>query len=254
MATRMICIANQKGGVGKTTTAVNLAYGLAERGHPTLLVDSDPQANTTAAVLGRQQAELTIYDLFARDDDIQDVIMSTSQNHLELLPSEIDLAGAEAEFIGQVGAQVLLRSKLKQLRSGQYEFIVLDTPPSLGLLTLNALATSKEVIIPISASFFALKGLFQLERTIKLVRERLDNQELHILGVLCTFYDYTNVAKDVREAILDRYNDRAFKTIIPKNVKLEEAHSRGGGVYEYAADCKGAQAYAAFVEEVIHRG
>lgn len=254
MATRMICIANQKGGVGKTTTAVNLAFGLAERGHPTLLVDSDPQANTTAAVLGRQQPELTIYDLFARDDNIHDVIMSTTQHHLDILPSEIDLAGAEAEFIGQVGSQVLLRNKLKALASGQYEFIVLDTPPSLGLLTLNALATSNEVIIPISASFFALKGLLQLERTIKLVRDRLDNQELHILGVLCTFYDYTNVAKDVREAILDRYKDRAFRTIIPKNVKLEEAHSRGGGVYEYAADCKGALAYGAFVEEVLHRG
>jgi chromosome partitioning protein len=254
MATRMICIANQKGGVGKTTTAVNLAYGLAERGHPTLLVDSDPQANTSAAVLGRQHPELTIYDLLARDDDIQSVIMKTTQDHLDLLPSEIDLAGAEAEFIGQVGGQVLLRSKLKKLTTGSYEFIVLDTPPSLGLLTLNALAASKEVIIPISASFFALKGLLQLERTIKLVRDRLDNQELHILGVLCTFYDYTNVAKDVREAILERYNDRVFKTIIPKNVKLEEAHSRGGGVYEYASDCKGAVAYGAFVAEVLHRG
>jgi chromosome partitioning protein len=254
MATRMICIANQKGGVGKTTTAVNLAFGLAERSHPTLLVDSDPQANTTAAVLGRQQPELTIYDLFARDEDIQDVIMSTSQNHLDILPSEIDLAGAEAEFIGQVGSQVMLRSKLKQLTTGVYEFIVLDTPPSLGLLTLNALAASNEVIIPISASFFALKGLLQLEQTIKLVRDRLDNQELRILGVLCTFYDHTNVAKDVREAILDRYNNRVFNTIIPKNVKLEEAHSRGGGVYEYAADCKGAQAYGEFVEEVLHHG
>jgi chromosome partitioning protein len=254
MANRIICIANQKGGVGKTTTAVNLAYGLAERGHPTLLVDSDPQANTTAAVLGGQPPSLTIYDLFARDEHIQDVIMSASHNYLDILPSEIDLAGAEAEFIGQVGSQVMLRNKLKQLTSGEYEFIVLDTPPSLGLLTLNALAASKEVIIPISASFFALKGLLQLERTIKLVRDRLDNQELHILGVLCTFYDYTNVAKDVREAILDRYNNRAFTTMIPKNVKLEEAHSRGGGVYEYAAECKGALAYGEFVEEVLHRG
>jgi chromosome partitioning protein len=253
MAERVICIANQKGGVGKTTTAVNLALGLANSGAPTLLIDTDPQANTTAAVLGRQQPELTIYDLFARDYDIQDVIMRTSQDQLDLLPSEIDLAGAEAEFIGQVGGQVMLRSKLKHLGSRKYDFIVLDTPPSLGLLTLNALAASKEVIIPISASFFALKGLLQLERTIKLVQERLDNQELHIVGVLCTFYDYTNVAKDVRQAIQDRYKDRSFKTIIPKNVKLEEAHSRGGGVYEYAADSKGALAYLEFVEEVLHR-
>jgi len=254
MATRIICIANQKGGVGKTTTAVNLAVGLAKNGHPTLLVDSDPQANTTSAVLGRQPPELTIYDLFVRDHELQEVIMSTSQENLDILPSEIDLAGAEAELIGQVGGQVLLRSKLKRLSSEPYQFIVLDTPPSLGLLTLNALAASQEVIIPISASFFALKGLLQLERTIQLVRDRLDNQGLHILGILCTFYDYTNVANDVRDAILDRYKDRAFKTIIPKNVKLEEAHSRAGGVYDYASDCKGALAYAEFVEEVLDRG
>lgn len=254
MAARIICIANQKGGVAKTTTAVNLAFGLAKEGHATLLIDTDPQANATFAVIGRKEPARTIYDLFARDSSFGEVVMGTQQDNLDLLPSEIDLAGAEAEFIGQVGSQVLLRSKLKKATLNRYEYVILDTPPSLGLLTLNALAASKEVIIPISASFFALKGLQQLEKTIGLVQDRLDNPNLHILGVLCTMYDYTNVAIDVREAILQRYKDQAFETVIPRNIKLEEAHSRGGSVLDYAPLCKGTSAYEALVKEVISRG
>jgi chromosome partitioning protein len=254
MAVRIICIANQKGGVAKTTTAINLAFGLAKKGQATLLVDTDPQANTTVAVIGRQEPLLTIYDLLARDRSFEEVVIDTRQEHLDLLPSEIDLAGAEAEFIGQVGSQVLLRNKLKGNTLAKYKFVILDTPPSLGLLTLNALAVSKEIIIPISASFFALKGLQQLEKTIGLVRDRLDNPRLHILGVLCTLYDYTNVARDILGAIQQRYKERAFETFIPKNVKLEEANSRRGSVLDYDPICKGALAYEALVKEVISRG
>jgi len=254
MVARIICIANQKGGVAKTTTAVNLAFGLAKEGFPTLLIDADPQANATFAVIGRQEPEWTIYDLFVRDCSFREVVTSTRQDHLDLIPSEINLAGAEAEFIGQVGSQVMLKSKLKKPALNKYKFVVLDTPPSLGLLTLNALAASQEIIIPISASFFALKGLQQLEKTINLVRDRLDNPRLHIHGILCTMYDYTNVAKDVREAILQRYEDQVFDTVIPKNIKLEEAHSRGESVLDYAPSSKGAIAYRAWVKEVIDRG
>jgi chromosome partitioning protein len=253
MSPRIISIANQKGGVGKTTTAVNLAFGLALTGKSTLLVDTDPQANTTISVMGTTEPELTIYDLLARDAFLKDIVVNSHQANLDLLPSEIDLAGVEAELIGQVGSQTLLRSKFREELNKNYDYLIMDTPPSLGLLTLNALALSTEVIIPVSASFFALKGIAQLERTIELVRKRLDSPDLHVSGVLCTFYDYTNVANDVYKIIHQRYQENAFKTMIPKNVKIEEAHSRGLSIFHYAPTSKGSHAYAQFVEEVISR-
>lgn len=251
---RIICIANQKGGVGKTTTAVNLAFGLARAGKSTLLVDADPQANTTMAVIGRDEPELTIYDLLARDGVLKNIVTGTPKKNLDILPSEIDLAGVEVELIGEVGGQTLLRSKFQEGLRRQYEYIVMDTPPSLGLLTLNALSASTEVIIPVSASFFALRGLAQLEVTIDKVRSRLGVPDLRISGVLCTFYDYTNVAKDVYALIKERYDARTFETTIPKNVKVEEAHSRSRSIFDYSPRSKGAQAYGKFVEEVISRG
>jgi len=251
---RIITIANQKGGVGKTTTAVNLAFGLARAGKTTLLVDTDPQANATMALLGRNEPELSIYDLLARDGSMKEIVTSTGEERLELLPSEIDLAGVEVELIGQVGSQTLLRNKMRSGLPHQYDYVIVDTPPSLGLLTLNALAASTEVIIPVSASYFALNGLSQLERTIELVRERLDRRDLRITGVLCTFYDLTNVARDVHTILQQRYGERAFKTLIPKNVKVEEAHSRSRSVFDYAPRSSGAQAYNRFVEEVMSRG
>ena len=231
-----------------------MAFGLARAGKTTLLVDTDPQANATMAVMGRREPELSIYDLLARDGSIQEIVTSTGEEHLDLLPSEIDLAGVEIELIGQVGSQTLLRNKMRSGLTRTYDYIIVDTPPSLGLLTLNGLATSTEAIIPISASFFALRGLEQLERTIDLVRDRLDWPDLHISGVVCTMYDRTNVAKDVYAAIKQRYGSRVFETVIPKNVKVEEAHSRSRSVLDYSPRSKGAQAYERFVEEVISRG
>lgn len=254
MPTRVISIANQKGGVGKTTTSVTLAFGVARSNKRVLLVDCDPQANTTTSVLGTEEPALTIYDLLARDAELEDVVMQTPEDGLDLIASEIDLAGIEAELVGQVGGQTLLRSKFRTKLFRRYDFVIIDTPPSLGLLTLNSLAASTEVLITVSMSFFATKGLTQLERTVELVRERLDTPKLRIGGVVCTLYDNTNVAADVHEAIQHRYGDLAFKTVIPRNIKVEEAHSRGMSVFDYAPESKGALAYQEFVKELISRG
>lgn len=251
---RIICVANQKGGVGKTTTAVNLAFGLAKAGHPTLLIDLDPQANATTTVLGRTEPSTTIYDVLLGNKSLSSVVVETKDQRLSLVPSDIDLAGAEAELIGQVGGQTLLRSKFRSGLDRAYEYVIVDTPPSLGLLTLNALAASGEVLIPVSASFFGLKGIAQLEATIEKVRGRLDARNLKIVGVVCTIYDRTNVARDVHAVIKKRFGERAFATLIPKNIKLEEAHSRGQSVFDYAPRSQGARAYEKFVEEVIGRG
>jgi chromosome partitioning protein len=251
---RVISVANQKGGVGKTTTAVNLAFGLAKAGKSTLLLDMDPQANTTLAVVGMSEPEETIYHVLIHDLPLSQVILSSSQDNLSLVPSDIDLAGAEAELIGQIGGQSLLRNKLRSGLDRDYDYIIIDTPPSLGVLTINALAASREILIPVSASFFALKGLTQLEMIIAKVRDRLDAGDLDISGVLVTLYDYTNVAKDVYAFLKQRYGPKAFETMIPKNIKVEEAHSRSRNVYDYAPRSKGALAYAMFVEEVIKRG
>ena len=251
---RVISIANQKGGVGKTTTAVNLAYGLAKAGKSTLLVDVDPQANTTTAVLGMKEPKRTIYDVLIRDRSLKSVEINSAQKNLSLVPSDIDLAGVEAELVGQVGGQTLLRSKFRSGLDRKLDYVILDTPPSLGLLTLNSLAASQEILIPVSASFFALKGLAQLESTIEKVRTRLDAKGLDITGVIFTLYDRTNIATDVLALLKDRYGPKLFRTKIPKNVKVEEAHSRAQSVFDYAPRSKGARAYKKLVEEVMDRG
>jgi chromosome partitioning protein len=248
---RIITFANQKGGVAKTTSAVNVAVGLALRGYSVLLVDMDPQANATYSILGAYQPERTIYDLLIRDDALATVSLSTRTDKLKLLPSGIDLAGAEIELVSQPGGQTLLRTKL---RGAGYDFIVIDAPPSLGLLTLNALATATEVLIPVGVGVFALKGLAQLEQTIAKVRDRLDRPDLKIGGVFVTMADTTNVCKDVTEAIHKRYGPVAFKTSIPRSIRTEEAHSRGQSVLEYAPESSGAIAYNQLIEEIIQRG
>jgi chromosome partitioning protein len=254
---RKIVIANQKGGVAKTTTAVNLANGLAMSGYQTLLIDMDPQANATFAILGSQELQCSTYDLLIRDEPIIEVIRSTRQANLDIVPSHIDLAGAEVELISRVGGQTRLRTKTNELAetpiAQKYEYLIIDAPPSLGFLTINSLAAAEEVFLPVSASVFALNGIAMLEDTIRQVRRELNCPQLHISGVLCTMYEDTNVAKDVFAQIQEYFGHAVFKTVIRKNIKLEEAHSRAESIFTYAADSKGAEGYRELVKEVISR-
>lgn len=252
---RKICIVNQKGGVGKTTTAVNLASGLARAGKKVLLVDMDPQTNATFALIGLKQPSANMYTLLSSEAcTAPDVIMATNQSKLDLLPSDIDLAGAEGELFGAIDGRTRLRAKLNGAVSSDYDFLVIDAPPSLGMLTINALSTGEEVIIPIEPSVFGLHGISQLIKTITLAKEHLNCPNLEIRGVLRTKFENTNVARDTSLELEKHFGDKLFKTIIPKNIKLEEAHSRAKSIYSYAPDSSGAKAYTKFVEEVMAYG
>ena len=251
---RTIAIANQKGGVAKTTTAVNLGAGLALKGRQTLLIDMDPQANATFAVLGPRQVDGNVYDLLLKERPFTEVVHKTSQPRLDIIPSHIDLAASEVELISQVGGQTQLKTKLLEAAEElNYDYILIDAPPSLGLLTINTLAAADEVLIPVSTSIFALNGIAMLENTIKRVRRGLDRPNLKIMGVLCTMFDNTNVARDVIDETRRHFGDTVFATVIPKNVKLEEAHSRIESIFTYANDSKGAEAYRDLVEEILAR-
>lgn len=250
---RKIVLANQKGGVGKSTTAVNLAAGLARRGRKTLLVDMDSQANATMSFVRTGAFEETVYHLLVGDATLDQVIIPTSQENLDLVPSDGNLIGAEAELFNAIGGQSRLRRHLKRLADDRYAYVIIDSPPNLGLLTINALSAAVEVLVPINPSFYGLRGIERLQETIALVQNHLDCQELHISGVLCTLYDYTRVADDVIAILKKEFGERVFETVIPKNVKLEEAHSRMQSIFTHAPNSTGAQAYAALVKEVINR-
>ena len=252
---RTIVLANQKGGVGKTTAAVNLAAGLALAGNTVLLIDMDPQANATLAVLGRNPPEVSVYQLLMKPHlEVGDAIVETKQDNLAVIPSHINLAGAGRELDGATRGQIRLREKVASLAPDAYDFLVIDAPPSLGLLTINALAAAHEIIIPVEASVFGLQGMSQLHQTIQLTRTKLDCPQLHIMGILRNRYERTNVARDMTQILTDQFGDCLFNTIIPKNIKLEEAHSRNLSIYAYAPTSTGAIAYAHLVEEVIAYG
>jgi chromosome partitioning protein len=246
----IFAISNQKGGVGKTTTAVNLALGLAAKGERTLLVDLDPQANATYALLGPQEPGPTVYHVLIGKQPLQETLRPSAHERLDLLPADIDLAGAEVDLLSAIGGQTRLRAKLAQ-PGLPYDYIIIDTPPSLGLLTINALAAADEVIIPVSVSLFAMKGLAQLQETISRVRESLDRPELRIRGILPTLYDHTKMAQEVVRTLYEHFPSLVFRTVIPKNVKVEEVYSHQASLYAYAPHSKGALAYERFVEEVI---
>jgi len=250
---KIIAIANQKGGVGKTTTAMNLAASLAVLEYKTLVIDADPQANTTSG-LGHDPREInkSIYECMVDGIDISSIIIHTEIENLDLVPSHIDLVGAEVEMVNLENREEKMRGVISTIKDA-YDFIIIDCSPSLGLITINALTAANSVIIPVQCEYFALEGLGKLLNTIKIIQTRL-NQELEIEGILLTMYDVRlRLSNQVVEEVRLHFKDMAFKTIIPRNVKLSESPSYGLPVVAFDATGKGAIAYLNLAHEIAEK-
>lgn len=250
---RIICIANQKGGVGKTTTAVNLAASLAATERPTLLVDIDPQGNATSGVgLDKQQLRHTVYDVLINDAAAHELVVDTGQPFLHVLPANGDLAGAELELATQTGRERKLKFALAAL-SERYRYIIIDCPPSLNLLTVNAMTAADSVLIPLQCEFYAMEGLSQILQTIRLIQKGL-NPLLSIEGILLTMYDARgNLSKEVAAEINSHFPGQVFESIIPRNVRLAEAPSHGKPIMYYDITSRGAVSYLQLAREIIQR-
>lgn len=250
---RIIAIANQKGGVGKSTTAINLSACLAEAGKKVLAIDIDPQGNTTSGLgVDKKEADPTLYELLLGEADLNDCIINNVVDNLDLIPSNMNLSGAEIELVGIEEREYILRNAIENVRD-IYDYIIMDCPPSLSMLTINALTAADSVLVPIQCEYYALEGLSQLIHTIELVQERL-NEELEIEGVVFTMYDArTNLSLEVVENVKENLNQNIYKTIIPRNVRLAEAPSYGLPINLYDSKSTGAESYRLLAEEVINR-
>lgn len=250
---RIIAVANQKGGVGKTTTAINLSSCLAEKGKKVLAVDMDPQGNMTSGLgVDKNSVQSTIYDLIIGESGIEEVLRKDIMKNLDIIPANIDLSAAEIELIDVEDKEYIVRNVIKDIKDN-YDYIIIDCPPSLSMLTINAMTTATSVLVPIQCEYYALEGLSQLIHTVDLVRDRL-NPELEIEGVVFTMYDArTNLSLQVVENVKDNLHQNIYKTIIPRNIRLAEAPSYGIPINEYDPKSAGSESYMRLAEEVINR-
>lgn len=249
---KIISVANQKGGVGKTTTTVNLSTILAKRGKRVLLIDIDPQGNATSGLGVEKESELSTYDLLVGDTDVEAIIQETAIKNLSILPSNLNLAGAEVQLVSMMSREKRMKEKLDDIKE-KFDFILIDCPPSLGLITLNAFTASDSVLIPVQCEYYALEGLGQLLNTVELVKKHL-NKELYIEGALLTMYDIrTNLANQVVKEVKRFFQNRVYKTVIPRNVRVSEAPSYGMPITIYDPKSKGARSYEKFTKEFIKR-
>ena len=253
MAAKIIAIANQKGGVGKTTTAINLSACIAHYGKRVLLVDLDPQGNATTGLgINKKILEKSSYDAVINDEPANEIILKASQENLFIMPSNIELAGAEVELVSLMSRESKLKLALDEVRD-DYDFVFIDCPPALGLLTLNALTAADTVLVPIQCEFYALEGLSQLLDTVKKVQKYL-NRKLNVEGVVMTMFDVrTNLSAEVVEEVRKFFGDKVYKTMIPRNIRLGEAPSYGEPIIQYDAKSKGTEAYLALAKEVLDK-
>lgn len=251
--TLILAIVNQKGGVGKTTTSINLSAYLALKGKKTLLIDADPQGNTTSGMgVEKKSLDKTIYDVLINGEDIRSTIVSSGRKNLSICPANIDLVGAEIEMINLLSRETVLKRAIQPIIN-DYEYIIMDCPPSLGLLTINALTAANGVVVPIQSEYYALDGVSQLINTINIVKKHL-NPSLEIFGVVVTMFDSrTQLSHQVAEEVQKYFGDKLFKAIIPRNVRLSEAPSYGLPINEYDGRSKGADSYEFLAKEVMKR-